>query len=60
MEYEQNPYVPNVRFELIRIRDLVSNQDYQRNISVANVRRAAENFDLYQISLRISRNIQRL
>ncbi len=56
MEYEQNPYVPNVRFELIRIRDLVSNQDYQRNISVANVRRAAENFDLYQINpVKVSR-----
>ena len=56
MDNEWNPFVPNVRFELIRIRDLVSNQDYQRNISIANIRRAAEHFDLYQINpVKVSR-----
>lgn len=40
-------FVPKVYFEQIRIKDLVSNQDYQRNISISNVKRAADNFDLY-------------
>ncbi len=48
--YEQNPYVPNVHFEQIRIRDLVSNQDYQRNISVSKIRKAAADFNVYQIN----------
>lgn len=54
--YDQNPYVPNVHFDLIRIRDLVSNQDYQRNISIANIRRAAADFNIYQINpVKVSR-----
>ena len=39
-------YVPNVHFEKIPIRNLVSNQDYQRNLSQAHIARAAANFDL--------------
>lgn len=51
-----NEFVPNVHFELIRIRDLVSNQNYQRNLCITNVRRAAENFDLCQINpVKVSR-----
>ncbi len=51
-----NDFVPNVHFELIRIRDLVSNQNYQRNLCISNVRRAAENFDLCQINpVKVSR-----
>ncbi len=51
-----NDFVPNVHFELIRIRDLVSNQNYQRNLSISNVRRAAENFDICQINpVKVSR-----
>lgn len=44
-------YIPNVHFELIPIKNLVSNQDYQRNLSESHIRRAVENFDLYQINL---------
>ena len=49
-------YVPNVRFELIQIKNLVSNQDYQRNLSQTHILRAAEHFDLYQINpVKVSR-----
>jgi len=49
-------FVPNVHFEQIPIKNLVSNQDYQRNISVNHVQRAAANFDLYQINpVKVSR-----
>ena len=49
-------FVPNVHFEQIRIKDLVSNQDYQRNISIGHVKKAAEHFDLYQINpVKVSR-----
>lgn len=49
-------YVPNVHFEQIPIKNLVSNQEYQRNLSVAHVQRTAESFDLYQINpVKISR-----
>ena len=41
---------------LRRIKDLVSNQDYQRNLSLGHINRAAENFDLYQINpVKVSR-----
>jgi hypothetical protein len=30
---DYSAYVPNVRFDLIPIKNLVSNQDYQRNLS---------------------------
>ncbi|MBE5952102.1 MAG: hypothetical protein E7260_11035 [Lachnospiraceae bacterium] len=43
-------YVPNVHFEQIPIKNLVSNQDYQRNLSVKHVQKAAAHFDLYQIN----------
>ncbi len=56
MENELNPFVPNVHFEQIPIKNLVSNQDYQRNLSVNHIQRAAENFDLYQINpVKVSR-----
>lgn len=44
-------FIPNVHFELIPIKDLVSDQDYQRKLSEAYIKRAVENFDLYQINL---------
>ena len=43
-------YVPKVHFEQIPIKNLVSNQEYQRNLSQHHVQRAAANFDLYQIN----------
>lgn len=39
-------FVPNVHFEKIPIKNLVSNQDYQRSLSQAHIERAAANFDL--------------
>jgi len=49
-------FVPNVRFELIPIKDLVSNQDYQRNLSQSHVERTAAHFDLRQINpVKVSR-----
>ena len=51
-----NEFVPHVHFELIPIKDLVSNQDYQRNLSMLHVRKAVENFDLNQINpIKVSR-----
>ena len=56
MNENYNEYVPNVHFELIPIKDLVSNQDYQRNLSMVHVRKAVENFDLNQINpIKVSR-----
>lgn len=49
-------FVPNVHFEKIPIKNLVSNQDYQRNLSQAHIEKAAENFDLFQINpVKVSR-----
>ncbi len=51
-----NNYVPNVHFEKIPIKNLVSNQEYQRNLSQSHIARAAANFDLYQINpVKVSR-----
>ena len=36
-------FVPNVHFEKIPIKNLVSNQDYQRNLSQARIEKTAEN-----------------
>lgn len=49
-------YVPQVQYELIPIKNLVSNQDYQRNLSEHHVQRAAKHFDIYQINpVKVSR-----
>lgn len=49
-------FVPNVHFEQIPIKNLVSNQEYQRNLSVKHVQRAVAHFDLYQINpVKVSR-----
>jgi len=53
---DYSKFVPKVRFELIPIKDLVSNQDYQRNLSQSHVERTAANFDLRQINpIKVSR-----
>lgn len=53
---DYSEFVPNVHFEQIPIKDLVSNQDYQRNLSLGHINRAAENFYLYQINpVKVSR-----
>lgn len=49
-------FVPNVHFEQIPIKNLVSNQEYQRNISEQHVLNAAMHFDLCQINpVKVSR-----
>lgn len=49
-------FVSQVHFEQIPIKNLVSNQEYQRNLSVSHVRRTAAEFDLYQINpVKVSR-----
>jgi len=53
---EYSAFVPNVKFELIPIKNLVSNQEYQRNLSTNHIKKTAENFDLYQINpVKVSR-----
>ena len=49
-------FVPNVHFEQIPIKNLVSNQEYQRPLSQAQVEKAIEDFDLNQINpVKVSR-----
>lgn len=49
-------FVPDVHFEQIPIKNLVSNQDYQRNLSANHIERTVKNFDLYQINpVKVSR-----
>ena len=53
---ELSEFIPNVHFELVPIKDLVSNQEYQRNLSWCHVKRAVENFDLNQVNpIKVSR-----
>lgn len=49
-------FVPDVTFEKIPIRNLVSSQDYQRSLSMTHVEKAADNFDIFQINpVKVSR-----
>jgi len=53
---DYSAYVPNVHLEQIPIKNLVSNQDYQRTLSWLHIRRTAANFDLFQINpVKVSR-----
>lgn len=53
---EYKNFVPQVHYELIPIKNLVSNQDYQRNLSQKHVEKAAANFDVNQINpVKVSR-----
>jgi hypothetical protein len=53
-DYSQ--FIPIVHFEQIPIKNLVSNQEYQRNLSETHVRRTVANFDLHQINpVKVSR-----
>lgn len=55
-EIDLSCFVPQVHYELIPIKNLVSNQDYQRNVSEKHVQRAANNFDICQINpVKVSR-----
>ena len=56
MDDNLSRFVPNVYFEQIPIKNLVSNQDYQRSLSETNILKAAEDFDLFQINpVKVSR-----
>lgn len=49
-------FVPRVHFEQIPIKNLVSNQEYQRNLSQHHVMEAAQHFNLNQINpVKVSR-----
>lgn len=51
-----NTYLPDVKFEAIPIKDLVTDQNYQRNLSLRHVRNAAAHFDIHQINpVKVSR-----
>ncbi len=53
---QQKACIPNARFMLIPIKDLVSNQEYQRPLSEAHILKAIEEFDVYQINpVKVSR-----
>lgn len=53
---EYRDFVPNVEYRLIPICDLVSNQEYQRKLSMIHVKKACENFDVNQINpVKVSR-----
>lgn len=53
---DYSAFVPDVHFEKIPIKNLVSNQTYQRNLSIAHIQRTAENFDVHQINpVKVSR-----
>ena len=52
----KNPFIPNVHFELIPISNLVSNQVYQRSLSMPHVKKTVEHFDPKQINpVKVSR-----
>lgn len=56
MKEELRQFIPKVHFELIAIKDLVSCQEYQRNLSMRHVKKAVEEFDLNQINpIKVSR-----
>ena len=46
---EQRACIPDVRFELIPINNLVSNQNYQRDLKENHITSTTQDFDLYQI-----------
>lgn len=51
-----NAFIPQVHFEQIPIKNLVANQEYQRNLSMSHIERAAANFNVYQINpVKVSR-----
>ena len=55
-ETVKNPYLPDVTFEAIPIKDLITDQDYQRALSERHVKQLTDNFDLLQIRpIRVSR-----
>lgn len=54
MNTDYSAYVPDVIFEKIPIKNLVSCQDYQRSLSESQILKIVREFDLYQINPRQS------
>ena len=53
---QQQRCIPDVTFELIPIRNLVSSQEYQRPLSESHIRKMVEEFDVYQLNpVKVSR-----
>ena len=53
---DYSDFVPDVHFEKIPIKNLVSNQTYQRNLSIAHIQKTAGHFDVRQINpVKVSR-----
>ena len=50
MNTDLNAFVPDVIFEKIPIKNLVSCQDYRRALSESQILKIAREFDLYQIN----------
>jgi hypothetical protein len=49
-------FIPSVSFEQIPIKNLVSNQEYQRNLSIRHIQRTVAHFDLNQVNpVKVSR-----
>ena len=56
MYTDLNAFVPDVTFEKIPIKNLLSSQDYQRNLSESQILKIAREFDLHQINpVKVSR-----
>lgn len=52
----QRGAIPDVHFDLIPIRNLVSNQNYQRDLSENHITKTIRDFDVYQINpVKVSR-----
>ena len=52
----QRSCIPDVHFDLIPIRDLVSNQNYQRSLSEGHITKTIQEFDVCQINpVKVSR-----
>ena len=53
---QQQMCVPDVSFELVPIKNLVSNQEYQRPLSEGHIRNTLDEFNVYQINpVKVSR-----
>lgn len=51
-----NEFIPNVHFEQIPIKNLVSSQEYQRNLSIRHIQKTINRFDINQINpIKVSR-----
>ena len=50
-EIKNNPYIPDVSFELIPINELVTELNYQRNLSKKHIKEMIASFDIHQVNV---------